>query len=238
MMKMMILAPRRPGMTHAQFRAYVTDVHGPLVRSIPEVAADIRHYHYNFPVEGAGDPAFGHPVASDLDIITQGWFDSREAQLRNMAEPRYLQVIRPDEGRFAHEAAAVMHYTREAVVRDGLPTLVKVFYLRRRHPALSRAQFQRAWRRRYPAALGTALADAEHVARYVQNQTLPECDHPDGERSKYYDVIDEFCLVDGRPLEALAADTALQARVRAVEHELLDESRARVFVATTVHSIP
>ena len=45
MMKMMILAPRRPDMTHQEFRQYVTGVHGPLVRSVPEVAADIRHYH-------------------------------------------------------------------------------------------------------------------------------------------------------------------------------------------------
>jgi hypothetical protein len=59
MIKMMILAPRRPGLTHAEFRRYVTEVHGPLVRSVTAVAQDIRHYHYNFPVPGAVDTAFG-----------------------------------------------------------------------------------------------------------------------------------------------------------------------------------
>ncbi len=118
MMKMMILAPRRTDMSHAEFRRYVTEIHGPLVKSVPEVARDIRHYHYNFPIHGAADAAFGHPLADHLDIVTQGWFDSREAQLANMAGPRYLEIVRPDEQRFAG-AGAVMHYTAEAAVSDG-----------------------------------------------------------------------------------------------------------------------
>jgi hypothetical protein len=113
MMKMMILASRRDGMTQAEFRRYVTEVHGPLVKSVPEVADAIRHYHYNFPIADADDTAFGHPRAAHLDIVTQGWFDSREAQLANMAEPRYLEIVRPDEHRFAGPGA-LMHYTHEA----------------------------------------------------------------------------------------------------------------------------
>ena len=80
MVKMMILAPRRDTMTHVQFRDYVINTHGPLVKSIPEVAAGIRRYHYNFPIPGAVDPLFGHPLASDdYDIVTQAWFDSLAA---------------------------------------------------------------------------------------------------------------------------------------------------------------
>jgi len=51
-MKMMVLAPRRDGMTHEAFRRYVTERRGPLVKSIPEVARAIRRYHYNFSVFG------------------------------------------------------------------------------------------------------------------------------------------------------------------------------------------
>ena len=128
MMKMMILAPRKVGMSHAEFRRYVTDVHGPLVKSVPEVARDILHYHYNFPVMGTADSAFGHPRADHLDIVTQGWFKSREAQLANMAEPKYLEIVRPDEGRFANEGGAVMHYTTESVLVPGEISEFKVFY--------------------------------------------------------------------------------------------------------------
>ena len=238
MMKMMILAPRRAQLTHAAFRRYVTEVHGPLVRSVPEVAADIRHYHYNFPIATATDGAFGHPLASELDIVTQGWFDSREAQLRNMSEPRYLQIIRPDEGRFADEQGALMHYTRERVIRDGQATQLKVFYFRRRHPRLSREAFQLAWAERFPAALGAALANTASVARYVQNQVLSESEHPAGEEPRYYDLIDEFCV---HRLDDFAAFGSLPSRrsaVQAIEAELLQATRTRAFVAETVCNIP
>ena len=238
MMKMMILAPRRIGMTHEEFRRYVLEVHGPLVRSVPEVVAGILHYHYNFPVPGAADSAFGHPMASHLDIVTQGWFESREAQLRNMAEPRYLQIIRPDEGRFANEAAAVMHYTREAVIYDGPATLHKVFYLRRRQPSLTREAFQAAWRQRFPAALGAGLATLAGVSRYVQNHTYPEEELSQGHDRKYFDVIDEFHLLAPESFAAIARHPDILASVTACEHALLDTSRTRAFAATTIYNIP
>ena len=75
MIKMMILAPRKDGMSHQEFRDYVSNVHGPLVKNVPEVAAGIRHYHYNFPVFELNDTAFGHPRADHLDIVTEAWFD-------------------------------------------------------------------------------------------------------------------------------------------------------------------
>jgi hypothetical protein len=143
MIKMMILAPRRAGMTHPEFRRYVTEVHGPLVKSVTEVAADIRHYHYNFPVPGATDAAFGHPLADHLDIVTEASFDSVEAQKANMRWPRYLEIVRPDEHRFADGERALMHYTREILVLRGDRTLCRVFYFRRRRPGLSRVEFQR-----------------------------------------------------------------------------------------------
>lgn len=237
-MKMMILAPRKLGMTHQEFRDYVVNVHGPLVRSVPEVAADIFHYHYNFPVRGAEDPLFGHPVATHLDIVTQGWFASREAQLQNMARPRYLQIIRPDEGRFANEAGALMHYTREALVLDGAPSLAKVFYFRRRHPSLGRAAFQAEWLGRFPAALGLSRTPVAGVSRYVQNQVLPESDHPDGQSDKFFDVIDEFHLDPHRSPSDSILVNELVSRVSACERELLDTSRTLAFVAYTIHNIP
>jgi hypothetical protein len=237
MMKMMILAPRRADLTHADFRRYVTEVHGPLVRSVPEVVADIRHYHYNFPIAGAADQAFRHLLASELDIVTQGWFDSREAQLRNMREPRYLEIIRPDEGRFANEAGALMHYTHEQVIREGSPTQLKVFYFRRRHPKLTRAAFQSAWAEAFPAALGVELGSTPHIARYVQNQVLAQSEHPDGESPSYYDVLDEFCVHDLAGFGGFGSDVSRYAQVQAIERELLDGARTRAFIAETVYNI-
>ena len=253
MMKMMILAPRRAGMTHAEFRAYVTQVHGPLVKRITEVAADIRHYHYNFPVPGAADRAFGHPLA-DLDIVTQGYFDSREAQLRNMQHPRFMQFLRPDEANFADTERALMHYTDEHPIVAGETTATKLFCFRRRAPSLSREAFQAMWKSGFPPLLDhTPLR--RQLARYVQNHVQAEAHHPHGTQPRYYDVIDEFWLRDVAALESLdAADApdapeapaSIDARaplaatdpIRRFEAEVLDTGRTRSFVATMVANIP
>jgi hypothetical protein len=238
MMKMMILAPRRAGMTHAQFRRYVTEVHGPLVAGIPEVASAIRHYHYNFPIDGAEDVAFGHPLASHLDIVTQGWFDSREAQLENMAQPRYLEIIRPDEHRFADGQRAVMHYTTEIPVVGDEATGTKVFYFRRRRAGLSRDEFQRAWRTEFADTLVSNNAFGGAVARYVQNHAMGESRHPDGTSTKFYDVIDELSIRSAGALGLLANDARAIAATQAMEHRLLDRERTLALVTETVVNIP
>jgi EthD domain len=236
MMKMTILAPRRAGMTHDRFRTYLTDVHGPLVRSITEVAADIRHYHYNFPIVGAIDTAFGHPIA-DLDVITQGYFDSREAQLLNMQHPRFMEFLRPDEANFADTSRAVMHYTDEHEIRPGPKTATKVFYLRRRAEHLTRPEFQHRWITEFPALLDAVPGVSEVLTRYVQNHVQAEEFHPDGTASKFYDVLDEIWLTDLDSLSLLGASAALDA-IRELEAKLVDVGRTRAHIATTVEGIP
>jgi hypothetical protein len=237
-MKMMILAPRRPGMSHAEFRDYVVGVHGPLVRSVTEVAADIRHYHYNFPVAGAADTALLHPLASHLDIVTQGWFDSVAAQRANMQHPRYMQVLRPDEGRFADEANALMHYTQEHLVADGEPLPFKAFWFRRRRAGLAREEFQALWRGRHAPALAAAARAGGLAGRCVLNEVLPEHEHPHGADPRYYDTIDELCLPSPAALARLRTDAACLAELRAAEAELLEPGRTLAFVAETVVNIP
>ncbi len=236
-MKMMILAPRREGLTHAEFRRYVTEVHGPLVKSVPEVAKDIRHYHYNFPIAGTADDAFGHPIASHLDIVTQGWFDSREAQLANMAEPRYLEIVRPDEHRFAGRGA-VMHYTHEARVLPGETTTKKIFYFRRRRAGLSREEFQHAWKSRFFDTFTSNAGFSDAATRYVQNHALSEADHPDGHATKFFDVIDEIFIREPGSLAVLRNDLASIDAVRRLEAELLAPEDTRALLTETVFNIP
>lgn len=235
MIKMMILAPRRAGMTHTEFRNYVTEVHGPLVKSVTAVAQDIRHYHYNFPIPGGADTWFGHPLADHLDIVTEAWFDSVQAQKDNMRRPGYMEILRPDEHRFAGDDA-VMHYTKECPVLPGAATLHRVFYLLRRAPGVSRTEFQERWLDGMRAIFAQDGRSAG-IAGYVQNHTVAEAEHPDGDDPKYSDVIDEFFLGEPGALAVLGADAALRGEIRKLEETLLDTSRTQAFVAETVPNI-
>jgi hypothetical protein len=237
MIKMMILAPRRPGMSHAEFRHYVTQIHGPLVKSVPEVAADIRAYHYNFPLTVTADEGFGHRIGSEYDIVTQAWFDSVEAQKANMRHPRYLSIIRPDEGRFADEANARFHYTREVELVAGPKEGTKLFYARRRKPGLTREAFQAAWQERFPPLLAANAGASGIIRRYVQNHVTAEEDHPDGADGKFFDLIDEFVLESPADWAALGRESGLRAQVAALEAELTDIGRTRAFFAETVRNI-
>jgi hypothetical protein len=238
MMKMMILAPRKVGMTPDEFRRYLLEIHGPLVKSVPEVAAGILHYHYNFPVYGAGDDAFGHPIAEYLDVVTQGWFQSRLGQHRNMAQPRYLTIIRPDEGRFADEGRAVMHYTHEIEITAGARTPHKIFYFRRRRAGLSRDEFQSRWRCAFTEIVAESPIWSEVVSRCIQNHVLPESDHPDGADPRFFDLMDELFLREPVSVGKLKSDPALLANLAALESELLDPARTLAIVTETIMNIP
>lgn len=235
MIKMMILAPRRAGMSHAEFRRYVTEVHGPLVKSVTEVAADIRRYHYNFPIPVADIGALALPLAP-LDIITEAWFDSIAAQRRNMQHPRYMQVLRPDEERFADGQRARLHYTTERVVIDGPRTALRLFVMRRRRATLTREDFQDAWQQRMQQLLTVTGGLGANVFCYVQNHTAAEQEHPDGANARYFDVIDQYFLPDRSALGALAASLAQTAAYELLQ-PLLDATRSAVLLTEVVKNI-
>ena len=236
MVKMMILAPRRETMTHAQFRDYVTNTHGPLVKSIPEVAAGIRRYHYNFPIPGATDTLFGHPLANQYDIVTQAWFDSLAAHRANQSHPRYWSVIRPDEEMMADNGRACFHFTREREIISGELGDRKLFVMRARRAGLSRDEFQQAWLSRLSEAVALSPFARAAFARYVQNHALSAQEYPEGDNPGYFDVIDEFVpTVDAAAL--LDQDPSFRERLARIEADLTDPSRTRSFVAETVRNI-
>jgi hypothetical protein len=238
MIKMMILAPRRSGMSHAEFRRYVTETHGPLVKSVEEVASEIYRYYYNFPIVGAVDSLFGHPIAVHLDIVTEAWFESVEAQKKNMEHPRYMQIIRPDEHCFADGERAVMHYTREIRIIDGEHTPLKLFYFRRRRPGLDRQEFQKQWLKEFPDSLFQNPGIKNFFSGYIQNHVVGEAEHEDGGNPKYFDVIDEFFIDNLQRITDLKKQGVSLSACNDIESNLLDTTRTSAFITEMVKNIP
>jgi len=112
MVKLIICVKRRSGMTSDEFDAYWQNQHGPLVKSVPEFMRHVRKYvqchlaHNSVPV-GAEAP---------YDGVAELWFDSAEELKRAFNEPRYLEIIRPDEHKFADLSGCISFVTQEVPI--------------------------------------------------------------------------------------------------------------------------
>lgn len=98
MIKLVACLRRKPGLSPEAFRRHWLEVHGPLIRSIPELVRHIRRYVQMHPsgatfaaLATAGDP---------FDGVAEMVFDDAESMARAFAEPEYLARVRPDEESF------------------------------------------------------------------------------------------------------------------------------------------
>jgi uncharacterized protein (TIGR02118 family) len=109
MVKYIICARRKPGWTRAEFSDYWRNQHGPLVRSVPEFMRHVRKYVQCHIVAGA--PPLG--VEGAYDGVAELWFDNPEEIARAFEEPRYLEIIRPDELKFVDLPNCISFLTEE-----------------------------------------------------------------------------------------------------------------------------
>ena len=93
MMKMTILAPRRQGMSHAEFRAYVVDVHGPLVRSVTELPLVYKSYLWYSPSQKLVSAHYHRQIVHALEardperaenVMKQHVFEARDVLMTHV----------------------------------------------------------------------------------------------------------------------------------------------------------
>jgi len=102
--------------TREEWIRYWVEVHGPLAHGVPEFTRYYGRYVHNY--------VLPHELATggreaDFDGIVEEWLDSPEAMARCLAEPKYLEVVRPDELRFVDFARSHMLLTEEREIGGG-----------------------------------------------------------------------------------------------------------------------
>jgi uncharacterized protein (TIGR02118 family) len=112
MVKYIICARRKSGWTRAEFSDYWRNQHGPLVRSVPEFMRHVRKYVQCHIVAGTGPLG----VEGTYDGVAELWFDSPEEITRAFEEPRYLEIIRPDELKFVDISDCISFVTEEVAM--------------------------------------------------------------------------------------------------------------------------
>jgi len=88
MVKYIICAARKAGMTHEEFSAYWRNHHGSVVKSVPEFTRHVRKY-VQCHLVGNTVPL---GAVGAYDGVAELWFDSVEELETAFNEPRYLEI--------------------------------------------------------------------------------------------------------------------------------------------------
>ena len=114
MFKVSVILKRKPGMSPAEFRRYWRDVHGPLLLEQPSLLRYVRKY---VQCQSIADAVADVPgVSSQFDGIAELWGDSVDDVRRGLAEPAYVELIRPDEEKFLDLPNCVFMVTEEIII--------------------------------------------------------------------------------------------------------------------------
>jgi hypothetical protein len=218
MIKMLAAICRKPGMTHAEFLAYVQHVHGAISREQP---VKLRRYVQNH----VFDCAFGsgvesvHTMTMARDSITELWWDSPQDMGANFAHEHVRTKVGPDAANFADASRTLSLVAVEAeqpVPRAGRAVGAKVMHYLRMAEDLGLPEFFRRWARAHERALAAEPLAAVAIRRCVHNRQV----------SEFNPMLAYFGAKDVPIYEGVASlwfdDTASVGAFRAYERALLE----------------
>lgn len=114
MVKLVAVLRRNPDMSFEEFVSHWRDVHGPLIANEPTLARHIVRYEQH--VRHRPDQLSG---TDGIDGVAVQWFRTIDDFAAFMAEPKYRELIAPDERRFLDMDALEFVITEEPNVAIG-----------------------------------------------------------------------------------------------------------------------
>lgn len=176
MIKMMAAICRKPGMTHAEYVAYVQHVHGAISTEEP---LTLRRYVQNHVFDaafGSGTEAV-HAMTVARDSVTELWWDSPKDMGENFAHEHVRTKVGPDAANFADASrtlSLVAVEAEQAVPHPGRATGAKVLHYLRAARGLALPAFFDRWASAHERALAAAPLAAAKLRRCVHNRQLSE----------------------------------------------------------------
>ncbi len=218
MIKLVCFFRRKPGLSREDFHRHWRDAHGPLIAGTPELARHIVRYEQNHRLP----EDYAREDACDFDGATCQWLESMDSFSAFVREPKYRELIAPDEGRFIDRASITLLFTEDDDVKiDGgdarLAAPVKLLCLLKRKQGVHQEQFHAHWRGQHAALFVDSDALSRHVIAYHQSHRL-EGDYArdggggyDGLAEQWYASLDEFQKMVAEPAyaEQIAPDENL-----------------------------
>jgi hypothetical protein len=217
MIKMLAAICRKPGMTHAEYVAYVQHVHGAISKENP---VNLVRYVQNH----VFDAAFGssaqaaHTMTVARDSVTELWWHSPKDMGDNFAHEHVRTKVGPDAANFGDVSRTLSLVAVEAeqpVPNPGRATGAKVLHYLRMASGLALPEFFDRWATAHERALAAAPLAAAAIRRCVHNRQV----------SDFNAMLAYFGAKDAPIYEGVANlwfdDTASVGAFRAYERALL-----------------
>ncbi len=176
MIKMMAAICRKPGMTHAEYLAYIQHVHGALAVEKP---VTLQRYVQNH----VFDSAFGtaaeasHSMVVARDSVTELYWDSPQDMQTTNQHEHIRTKMGPDGANFSDRPSAlslVATEVEQAVPRPGRGSGAKTLHFIRAAEGLALPEFFERWAKAHALALERAPDAAAAVRRCTHSHLLPE----------------------------------------------------------------
>lgn len=118
MIALIVAAKRRADLTREEFVDHWLNRHAPLVLSVPEFAKYLKRYVLHPYAEDGKGETLVLGLESDYDGVGELWFESHAAMVAAFNEPRYLEIIRPDEDRFLDRNGCMSFVTTPTIQKE------------------------------------------------------------------------------------------------------------------------
>jgi hypothetical protein len=233
MIKLIEVIGRRLDLTHAQFIEHLSTTHLQVVDRVPEFRNRVQAYTQNhLLVDPDNIASVGTlPITANADAIIEVWWKDVAEIQKAFEEPRYMEVIRPDELSFGDVAGAwgVLALDTTLMERSGFCGLEKMFIFLKRKPEVDRLAFYNRWRDTRERLLLPSTACRDHVGRFVENRAAggPAESMP-GMRA--FDLVVELWFDSPREITEFGADRDVVAAIVGAGADFVDRSRTSIYV--------
>ena len=176
MIKMMAAVCRRPGMTHAEYIAYVQYVHAAISNENPlALRAYVQNHVFDSAFGSAAEAA--HTMTVARDSVTELYWDTAGDMQATFSHEHVRTRVGPDGRNFSDTSVALSLVAAEVeqpVARPGGGCGAKVLHYMRAAAGLELTDFFARWEAAHARALAAAPEAASALRRCVHNRQLPQ----------------------------------------------------------------
>lgn len=165
------LLKRSPHVTHEQFVEHWRAIHGPLLGELPAFWKYNMQYFQNhaLPLPAAiGAEPFWDGIAQTVQR------PRNDMKINFFDEPKYIEVIRPDELKFLSITYSTAIFARQHIIKDGPRDGVKFISFIRPTESMTLEQFFDHWFHKHSQLVQNVGSFWTRIKRYVQNHGIPE----------------------------------------------------------------